>query len=449
MPGPRRPLSPPRILAIGMAGVIAAGTLILVLPMSATGGRSIGLLTAFFTSTSAVCVTGLITADTPVAFSGFGQAVILLLIQVGGLGYMALSTLVAIALGRKVGLHARFSLQESLNLSSRRDLIHFTATVFKLTLAFELLGAAVLTWRWWGQYDLATAAWQGLFHAVSAFNNAGFSLFSTSLVGSRGDVVVTLTVCTLVVCGGIGYLVLAELARYRRERMLSLHSRLVLTVTAALITFGTLAIFLLERHNQATLGGLPASEAWLAAFFQSVTTRTAGFNTVDIGALTPATLFLMMILMFIGASPGGTGGGVKVSTFSVTVLALWATIRGYREPSVFWRRLPPDLVARAFFVSLTAFLALNAVAGALLVTEAGDLLRTLFEATSAFGTVGLSTGLTGAPVSLVGGYSTAGQLLICALMFAGRVGPLTIAFALAGRTLVSRVSYPEGRVLIG
>jgi trk system potassium uptake protein TrkH len=449
MPAPRPPLSPPRILALGVVAFIAAGTILLALPVSAAGVDRLPLLSAFFTATSAVCVTGLIVVDTPVAFSGFGEAVILVLIQIGGLGYMTLSTLVAIALGRRVGLHSQFSLQESLNLTSRRDLLKFTATVFKFTLGFELVAAAILAVHWSGQFGWGTAAWQGLFHAVSAFNNAGFSLFSTSLMDSRGDVLVNAVIAILIVAGGLGYLVLIEVARYRRARPLSMHSKLVLTMSAVLIVVGTLAILLLERGNAASLGQLPAPEAAMAALFQSVTARTAGFNTLDVGALRPATLFLMMILMFVGASPGGTGGGVKVSTFSVTVLALWATIRGYREPTVFGRRLPADLVARAFFVSLTAFLALNVAAGLLLVTEGGELLRTLFESTSAFGTVGLSTGLTGMPLSLTGGYSTAGQLVICALMFIGRVGPLTVAFALAGRVAAPRVRYPEGRVLIG
>jgi len=449
MSASRPPLSPPRILALGVVAFIAAGTILLALPVSSAGAERLSLLSAFFTATSAVCVTGLIVVDTPVVFSGFGQAVILVLIQVGGLGYMTLSTLVAIALGRRVGLHSQFSLQESLNLTSRRDLLKFTASVFRFTLAFELIAAAILAAHWSGQFGWGTATWQGLFHAVSAFNNAGFSLFSTSLMDSRGDVLVNAVIAILIVAGGLGYLVLIEVARYRRDRRLSMHSKLVLTMSAVLIAGGALAIFLLERGNAASLGSLPASEAALAAFFQSVTARTAGFNTLDVGALQPATLFLIMILMFVGAAPGGTGGGVKVSTFSVTVLALWATIRGYREPTVFGRRLPADLVARAFFVSLTAFLALNVAAGLLLVTEGGELLRTLFESTSAFATVGLSTGLTGTPLSLSGGYSTAGQLVICALMFIGRVGPLTVAFALAGRASAPRVRYPEGRVLIG
>jgi trk system potassium uptake protein TrkH len=223
----------------------------------------------------------------------------------------------------------------------------------------------------------------------------------------------------------------------------------VLTTSAALLVAGAVLVWLLERGNPATLGALSWSEAAIASVFQSATARTAGFNTLDTAALQPATLFVLMALMFIGAAPGGTGGGVKVSTFSVAVLALWATVRGYREPVISGRRLPAELVARAFFVSLMAFLALNATAGVLLVTEGGDALRTLFESTSAFATVGLSTGVPGQPVSLAGGYSPVGQLLLCVLMFAGRIGPLTVAFALAGRAAPPRVRYPEGRVLIG
>ena len=209
-------MSPPRVLVIGMAGVIAIGTLLLALPVSGANGERVSLLSAFFTSTSAVCVTGLIVVDTPNAYSGFGQGVILLLIQIGGLGYMTLSTLVAIALGRRVGLDAKFSLQESLNLGSRRDLLQFTLTVFKLTLAFELIGAAILTLRWMGAHGLGAAAWQGLFHSVSAFNNAGFSVFSNNLADWRGDVIVNLTICGLIIAGGIGYLVLNDLSRLRR-----------------------------------------------------------------------------------------------------------------------------------------------------------------------------------------------------------------------------------------
>lgn len=431
-----------------MAGVILVGTLLLVTPLAGGAGASVGWSAALFTATSAVCVTGLVVVDTPTAFSGFGQAVILLLIQIGGLGYMTLSTLVVVALGRRVSMNEQHSLQESLNLSSRNDIMKFAMTVLRLTLVFELAGAAILIARWWNSFGV-DSLWLALFHSVSAFNNAGFSLFSNSLMDWRGDAVVNLTVMSLVVAGGIGYLVLTELGRYRQTGSLSLHARFVLTLTAILIVGGTVAILVTEGRNPATLGTMGWPGAVLAAAFQSVTTRTAGFNTLDMGALRPATYFLMLILMFIGAAPGGTGGGVKVSTFGVTVLALWATIRGMREPTVFWRRIPADLVARAFFVSLIAFLAVNVVTAALLVREEGDLLRTLFESVSAFGTVGLSTGVSGTPLSLSAAFSEGGRLLICLLMFMGRIGPLTLAFALASRRTPPRVRYSEGRVIIG
>jgi len=443
-----RPLSPPQLLANGMAGVILVGTLLLVTPLAAAGDASIGWSAALFTATSAVCVTGLVVVDTPTAFSGFGQAVVLLLIQIGGLGYMTLSTLVVVALGRRVSMNEQHSLQESLNLSSRGDILRFAMTVIKVTLAFEVIGATLLTARWWSAFGV-DALWLALFHSVSAFNNAGFSLFSNNLMDWKGDVVVNLTVMALIVAGGIGYLVLTELGRYRQTGSLSLHTRFVLTLTAILIVGGTVAILVTEGRNPATLGPMGWPSAVLAATFQSITTRTAGFNTLDMAALRPATYFLMLILMFIGGAPGGTAGGVKISTFGVTVLALWATIRGKGEPTVFWRRIPPDLVARAFFVSLIAFLAVNVVTGILLVRENEDLLRTLFEAVSAFGTVGLSTGVTGTPVSLSASFSESGRLLICLLMFMGRIGPLTLAFALASRRTPTRVGYPEGRVLIG
>jgi trk system potassium uptake protein TrkH len=444
-----RPLPPPQLLALGMAGVIAAGTLLLLLPAAAAAGQSLGWSAAFFTATSAVCVTGLIVVDTPTAFSGFGQGVILLLIQIGGLGYMTVSTLVAVTLGRRVSLGDRLLLQASLNLASRRDLLRFVKTVIALTLVAEAAGTAILTLRWWPEFGFARASWLGLFHAVSAFNNAGFSLFSTSLVGWRSDVVVNLTVVILVVGGGIGYLTLTELGRARRWRTLSLHTRLVLVMTVVLLAGGTLAYYAIERTNPATLGPLPAVEAGVAAAFQSVTTRTAGFNTLDIQALRPAALFITLIFMFIGAGPGGTAGGVKVTTFGVTVLALWATVQGRRDVTLFWRRLPLELVGRSFLICLIGFLALNVVAGLLLAIEGRELLPVLFEATSAFGTVGLSTGAAGAPVSLSAEFGTAGRLLVCLLMFVGRVGPLTMAFALAGRRPAAHVRYPEERVLIG
>lgn len=446
---PRRELSPPRLLAIGMAAVILVGTLLLLLPVSAASGHSIGWSAAFFTATSAVCVTGLIVVDTPTAFSGFGQVVVLLLIQVGGLGYMTLATFVAAVVGRRVSMNEQMSLQETLNLDSRSRIANFALTVIKVTLACEVIGALILWARWSPIFGVADALWLAVFHAVSAFNNAGFSLFTWNLMDFRADWVVNLTIMALIVIGGLGYLVLTDVWNVRKRRQLSLHTRFILILTTVLIVGGAAGVYFVERGNAATLGEVSRPEAGLAAMFMSVTARTAGFNTVDMSLLRPATYFFLLILMFIGGSPGGTAGGVKVSTFGVTVIALWATIRGLREPTVMWRRLPPDLVSRAFFISLIAFLAVNLVAGLLLVLEGRELLHTLFESVSAFGTVGLSTGMPGTPLSLSAAFSEPGRLLICLLMFMGRLGPLTLAFALAARSQASRVRYPEGRVLIG
>jgi trk system potassium uptake protein len=458
-------LSPAQLLGVGFAGLIAAGTVLLSLPVSWGEPGPISLLDAFFTATSAVCVTGLIVVDTPRAFSAFGLGVVLVLIQAGGLGYMVVSTVLSVALGKRLSLQERLTLQEALNLQSREHLLRFTWTVVRLTLAFEAAGALLLSARWWNEMGPARAIAHGVFHAVSAFNNAGFALFSDSLVRYRGDLVVNIVITTLVLCGGLGFLVLSEVGRWRPRSArttgrgaldrttppapLSVHARLVLAVSATLLVVGTVTVFALERGNPATLGALDPGDAWLAAYFQSVVSRTAGFNTIDVGAAREATLFVLVALMFIGASPGSTGGGVKTTTFAITVAALWATVRGREDTMVFRRRLAPALVARAFFISLIAFLAVNVTATALLVTEARPFLPTLFETTSAFGTVGLSTGLAGAPVSLSGGLSAAGKLLIAGMMFVGRIGPLTLAVALARSGAQVRMRHPEGKVLIG
>jgi trk system potassium uptake protein TrkH len=446
-PVPRQ-LSPAQVLSASILALIAAGTILLRLPVAATAAP-LSWLDAFFTATSAVCVTGLVVVDTPVDLSLFGQLVVLVLIQFGGLGYMAITTVVAVTLGKQLTLQERLTLQEALNVQTMEGLVRFAVTVFKVTLAIELAAAAVLAVRWIPEFGVARGAYYGLFHAVSGFNNAGFALFSDSLIRHRGDWLVNIVMSALIISGGLGFVVLTELRSLGRRPRLSLHTRLVLWVTGLLIAGGTIAIYVLEIRNPGTLAGLPPAEAALAAFFQAVSPRTAGFNTIDIGAMTPAALFVLMVLMFIGASPGGTGGGVKTTTFAITVAALWATVRGAEEPSIFRRRLPPTLVVRAFFISLIAFLALNVVAALLLATERRDLLPTLFETTSAFGTVGLSMGEAPSPLSLAGHFSPVGKLLVAVMMFMGRVGPLTLAVAVARGRPRPRIRYPEGKVLIG
>jgi len=446
-----RSFSPPQLLALSIAALIFIGSLLLFLPVASRSGESIAYVDALFTATSAVCVTGLIVLDTPVDFSLFGHIVILLLVQLGGLGYMTVSTVLAAALGRSITLQERLTLQEGLNARDLEGLVRFAGVVLKLTLVFELTGTAILAARWWSELG-ASAVWYGLFHSVSAFNNAGFALWSDNLTRWRGDVIVNVVITTLIICGGLGFFVLSELTGWRARRMkVSVHTKVVLTATSVLLIGGTMAFLVLEWYNPHTLGGgWSLTERVLAAWFQSVTARTAGFNTMDVGSMTDAALFVTMALMFIGASPGSTGGGVKTTTFSITVAALWATVRGYPDTTLFKRRLPPEIVAKAFFVCLIAFLGLNVIAGTVLITEGRSLLATLFETTSAFGTVGLSMGENRSVVSLSGFFTPVGKLLITVMMFMGRVGPLTLALALARRgQMTPKIRYPEGKVLIG
>ena len=444
----RRQFSPPQVLVLSFTALIASGAILLRLPISAAHDP-LTFMDALFTATSAVCVTGLIVVDTPNDLTAFGQLVVLVLIQLGGLGYMAITTVVGVALGRQLSLHERLTLQEALNVQTMEGLARFVLTVLKLTLAFELAGALILTLWWTGEFGVGRAAYYGLFHAVSAFNNAGFALFSDNLMRFRDDWVVNLVITTLIICGDLGFVVLTEIGRVRSYRRFSTHTRLVLTLTIALIIVATVLLWLVERDNPRTLQPLGFGPALLASYFQAVTPRTAGFNTLDIGAMHHASLFILILLMFIGAAPGGTGGGVKISTMSITVAVIWAMVRGNPEPTLMERRIPAPLIARAFSICLIGFLALNIVAGLLLVTEGRELLPTLFETTSAFGTVGLSMSEAGAPVSLAAHFSAAGKVLVIAMMFMGRIGPLTLAVAIARRREAARVRRPEGKFLIG
>jgi trk system potassium uptake protein TrkH len=447
-----RALSPAQLLSLHIAGLITAGGLLLSLPIAAAPGTSVPVLDAFFTSTSAVCVTGLIVRDTPVDYSLFGQIVIMLLIQAGGLGYMTISTVLTLALRRRTTMQERLTLADALNVSSMEGLLRFAATVAALTLAFELTGALIMAVRFSFDVGWAKGLYFGVFHAVSAFNNAGFALFSDNLMRYRGDVTINAVITGLIICGGLGFLVLAEalgLQKVANRPGLSTHARMALAITAGLLVIGTLSILGLEWANAKTLGPLPFGEKLLASWFQSVTARTAGFNTIDNGALTAPAAFITIVLMFIGASPGSTGGGVKTTTFGIALAAVVTTVRGGSDIVVFRRRLSRDTVSRAFAVIVIAFVGVAAVSLALLVVERQEFLHTVFETTSAFGTVGLSMSLPGTVVSLSGFFGAAGKVLIMSMMFMGRVGPLTLAIALAGRGAPPRITYPEGKVMIG
>lgn len=451
-------LSPPRVLALGFLGLILAGTVLLLLPISTHKGCSV--IDAFFTATSAVCVTGLIVKDTPVDFTVFGQLVIMLLIQVGGLGYMTSATIIPIITGRKIGLGERVLMKEALNALTTEGVVRFTKVVFKVTLFLEVCGALFLSATFIPDHGIVKGVYYGIFHSISAFNNAGFSLFPDSLISYRTNVPVNLVIAALIILGGIGYFVISDVYAYlnKEVRRLTQHTKLVISTSAVLIALGTLAVLLFEHGNHGTIANDPMGDRILSSFFSSVTARTAGFNTLDFSKMRQVTLFTMMLFMFIGAAPGSTAGGVKVTTFSAIMLSLWATIRGKTQAVVFHRTLPEHTVFRAFTIVALSSIFVASAALALLYAEesTGDVYNYLvdsanrsyiFEVISAFGTVGLSVG-DGGSRSLSALFSPAGKFVIAVTMFFGRLGPLTLAFAML-KGEKERVRYPDGKVIIG
>lgn len=440
-------LTPAQILVLGFAGLILLGTVLLMLPVSSAAGKVTPFLTALFTATSAVCVTGLVVVDTATYWSPFGHAVILGLIQVGGLGIMTMSSVAAFIVGKRITLRERLVMREAFGSVSLSGLVRLVQQVLLITVVIELAGAIILALRWSADYPWPKAVWLGIFHAVSAFCNAGFDLFSTSLVRFVDDLVVIPTVSALIFLGGIGFPVILELWHWLRRRCcerLSLHTRLVLQVSALLIFAGTLLIYVFERDNPATLQPLSPLGQWLAAFFQSVSPRTAGYNSIDIGQMREVTLFLIITFMFVGASPASTGGGIKTSTFGALMAAVWSVIRGRHEVELAERRLARDIVDKSLAIVAIAIGIVLTMTALILTTHPFDLVDAMFEVTSAFGTVGLSTGVTPHLSGL-------GQILITLTMFVGRVGPLTLAVALAQRSVARTpaVRYPEDRVMIG
>ncbi|WP_036672544.1 TrkH family potassium uptake protein [Paenibacillus sp. HGF5] len=437
-------LSPPQILVLGFAAIIFIGTGLLMLPISTTTGEPLGFTDALFTSTSATCVTGLVVVDTGTTFSSFGEVVIMLLIQIGGLGFMTMATLFALVLKRRISLKDRLILQEAMNQSSMEGIVRLIRRVLLYSLVIEACGAVLLSVRWAFEMPLGRAIYYGVFHAVTMFNNAGFDLFGDfrSLTGYVYDPVVNFVVMFLIVSGGIGFIVLSDLIDYRKQRRLSLHSKVVLTMTAALLAVGFIVILIFEFTNPRTLGSLNWGGKFFGALFQSVTPRTAGANTIDITGLRQATQFFIVILMFIGASPGSTGGGIKTTTFTIMVGAVIAMMRGREDIVMFRYRLAQERVLKALTIALLALLLVLTVSMILSTTEEGDFLEILFETTSAFGTVGLSMGLTP-------DLTVFGKILISLTMFAGRLGPLTLAYALGPKKGKELYRHPEGKMIIG
>ena len=435
-----------QIIAMGFLLIILIGALLLMLPISSRDGSVTNFMDCLFTATSATCVTGLVVVDTYLHWSLFGQIVIITMIQIGGLGFMTVGVLFAVALHRKVTLRQRGILSESLNAIQPGDILGMVRKIFIGTLCVEGIGAVLLSIRFCQELGLAKGIYYGIFHSISAFCNAGFDLMGyqgaySSMVNYSADWLVTLTLVFLILTGGIGFLVWDDISekkwKFRRYR---LHTKIVLMMTVVLVVGGTFLFYLFERNNLAA--GMGPGETFLTCLFDAVTPRTAGFNTTDIAGLSDAGKLLSIILMFIGGNPGSTAGGVKTTTILIFLLYMWSSITKSRGITIFRRRIDDDAIKRASSVACTnMLLALTAM----LIICGGqglDLRDVALETVSAISTVGMSTGIT-RDLNLVS------RLAVMVLMFCGRVGSLSILVSFTEKKKASAVEYPEEKILIG
>ncbi|GAA1438406.1 TrkH family potassium uptake protein [Nocardiopsis tropica] len=441
-------ISPPQLTVLSFALLVLCGAGLLALPAAAESGEGTPFAAALFTSTSAASVTGLAVVDTGGHWSPLGEAVILALIQVGGFGIMALATVLTLVVGRHLGLRMAVRTGSETKTLTLGEVRRIALGILAVTLVFEAALMAVLTLRWWIGYDIpfGSAAYLGLFHAVSSFNNAGFSPFADSLMGYATDPWITVPVAVAVVAGGLGFPVWVELWRFARRRgerhTWTIHARITLSVTGCLLAVGFAAFLALEWDNPATMGGLDLRGKLLTGFFQAVMPRTAGFNSLDFGAMNTQTLLVTDLLMFVGGGSAGTAGGIKVTTFAVLLFVVLANVRGEPTVHVGHRRLGEGVASQAVTVVLLSLSLVLAGTLALMTMTTFTLDEILFETTSAFATVGLSTGITAdLPVP--------GQMVLVFLMFVGRIGPIALASALALRRRARAYELPEERPIVG
>jgi trk system potassium uptake protein TrkH len=441
--------TPPRLLVFSFGIIIMTGTLLLQLPQ-ATLGKELSFLDALFTATSATCVTGLIVVDTGTTFTHFGQVVILLMIQLGGLGLMTFSTFFISILGKRLTLHNRSIVQDSFSHKPIRNIKDLLLVILISTFVIEFAGVILLTARFVETMPFSKALYYAVFHSISAFCNAGFSLFPDSLVSYQDDVLVNITISGLIILGGLGFIVIYEISQARtiHIRKLSLHAKVVLYTSGLLIAIGAILFFVLEYDN--TLHNLSWKSKILTSFFQSITTRTAGFNSLDIGVLSNPTLFVLILLMVVGASPGSCGGGVKTTTLAIYFAIIKARLKNQTDVNIFNRGIPSHIVSKTIaitFFTLTLiciglFLLLSTeLAEVSHIESRGMFLELLFEVVSAFATVGLSMGVTAGLTSL-------GKTILIALMFIGRIGPLTMAIAIGEKDKINLKMVKEN-VMVG
>ena len=444
IPRPKQAGLSPLIVVYGFAGVIILGTILLMLPVASKTGQFTSPVNTLFTAASAVCVTGLTVVDTGDYWSSFGQGVILVLIQIGGLGFMTSATLLLLLLGRRLGLRERWLIGQSLGTERLGGMVKLVRRIALFTIIIEAIGAAIFYIHFSVENPTGTAAWKAVFQAVSAFNNAGFDIFGKfrSLLDYQTDTTVILTTAALIIIGGISFVVVADIGRMRRFGRLSVDSKIVLVTTLGLLVLGTVVFLLTEYGNADTLGPLSFPYKLLNAFFHSVTPRTAGFASINIGSMATYSQFFTILLMFVGGAAGSTAGGIKVNTFGMLIATIWSTIRGKEHAGAFGREFANQQIHRALALVMLSLTLIFIVVFVLTVTEKFGFLNLLFETVSAFGTVGLSTGITP-------DLSVAGRLIITAMMFIGRLGPLILVLYLAQRQQPSTHRFPHDEVRIG
>ena len=434
-----------QVLVLGFILVILVGALILTLPISTTSGESTNFLDALFTATSAVCVTGLIVVDTGTYWNMFGQTVIMILIEIGGLGFMSFTTLIAIILGKKITLRERLILQDAMNTFNIQGLVKMVKYVLVFTVSVQFFGALLFSTQFIPEYGLGKGIFYSIFHSISAFCNAGFDILGnfSSLTSYNSNAVVILVASALIIFGGLGFTVWSELYSSKSLKKVSLHSKMVILMTTVLVLGGTILMFLFENNNVNTIAHMSFFDKIMNSFFASVTPRTAGFNSISTDGMTTAGQFLTIILMFIGGSPGSTAGGIKTTTIGILIVTIICVIQGREDAEVFKRRFSKDLVYKAFTLIFIGVSLVIVVTMLLSYTEKGASFIALFyETVSALGTAGLTLGLTSE-------LSSVGKVLIMFMMYLGRVGPLTVVLSITRKKINSGIKYPEGKILIG
>ena len=434
-----------QILALGFIFVILVGALILTLPISTTSGERTNFLDALFTATSAVCVTGLIVVDTGTYWNMFGQTVIMILIEIGGLGFMSFTTLIAIILGKKITLRERLILQDAMNTFNIQGLVKMVKYVLVFTVTVQFFGTLLFSTQFIPEYGLGRGLFYSIFHSISAFCNAGFDIFGnfSSLTYYNSNAVVILVASALIIIGGLGFTVLSELYSKKSLRKVSIHSKMVILMTTVLVLGGTLLMFLFENNNVNTMANMSFFDKIMNSFFASVTPRTAGFNSISTNGMTTAGQFLTIILMFIGGSPGSTAGGIKTTTIGILIVTITCVIQGKEDAEVFKKRFSKGLVYKAFTLIFIGVSLVIVVTMLLSYTEKEvSFIALFYETVSAFGTAGLTLGLTSK-------LSSVGKVLIMIMMYLGRVGPLTVVLSITRKKINLGIKYPEGKILIG